>query len=255
MTPCSSPPSPAPLSRRRARASCVPPPAPLPPPQSAFSPLRRENTAPLCAVATLPREEQRSRNAVRPPRADKAARPRTGAAAAASRAPAAAPVVPPAFDLGRCLNCHRCGVLPNQMVVVVDDEGNRFCSPECGWTFMFLPVEAQQTRLIASQYVRLPDPYTAPPDPVKQMHQEAANADRIVHQQADRMRKDKHYRKQMQLAKEERLAKGIHLPYDNKPRTRLCSAPPASHYTPAPVEPELEAHADALFRFGMFLAD
>lgn len=141
--------------------------------------------------------------------------------------------------------------------MVADDEDNRFCSAECGWTFMCLPQVEQNIRREDCKRIRVPAPWRAPPDPLCQFHQECANADRVSHVMLRKMRKDPKYKALMRQAAEERLAKGIELPRHlnrDAPRTRVGGASSrAASKKAVRFDAGVEAHANALFRFDMQL--
>ena len=96
--------------------------------------------------------------------------------------------------LQACYNCGRSGVLPCAMLA--DDDGNRFCSQECGWSYLLGSRQRTHTRLTPKAPNR-----SEHDDDLKLMRQQFANADRVQQLMLRRLRRDPRYRAAMRLDK------------------------------------------------------
>ena len=108
-----------------------------------------------------------------------------------------------------CYNCGRSGILPCSMLA--DDDGNRFCSTECGWSYLLSDTTVQAQR---RSTVRRPTTPRTAPDEYTKLRQDCANADRVQHLLLKRLHRDKRYNAAMRSAATSRAQRGIVLPHD-----------------------------------------
>ncbi len=138
-----------------------------------------------------------------------------------------------------CYNCGRSGVLPGAMLQ--DDDGNRFCGTECGWSYLFAAPDEQARRRTTTRRPTLPP---APADNDARLRQDLAHADRVQHLLRRRMRRDPRYHAAMRSAAADRARRGVVLPHD-------AHTAPKHHRRPAPTR-----HAEhAMFAFAQLLGD
>lgn len=124
-----------------------------------------------------------------------------------------------------CYNCGRGGVLPANMLT--DDDGNRFCTTECGWSYLLATPTIQAERRDSTRQLTSP----VVTDQAARIRQDCANADRVQYLLLKRLRRDPRYNAAMRRAAIARAARGVVLPHDtpSPPRSSVRRPTPTRH--------------------------